>query len=142
MLVTPMLRCRQTAELLVPGAELVVVDGLQEMDFGHFEGRSYLDMAEDAEYQAWLDSNCEAPIPGGETKADFTARCCAAFASVLDADDAERLVFVVHGGTLMSVLSRFVEPAREYYSWSCSNGRGYRLRCDEQPLRLTLTEEC
>ena len=140
--ISPMLRCRQTAELLFPGAELTVVDGLQEMDFGHFEGRSYLDMAEDAEYQAWLDSNCEAPIPGGETKSDFTERCCAAFASVLAADKSDRLVFVVHGGTLMSVLSRYAEPAREYYRWSCSNGHGYRLCCDGQTLHLTLMEEC
>ena len=139
--ISPMLRCRQTAELLFPGAELIAVEGLREMDFGHFEGRSYLDMAEDAEYQAWLDSNCEAPIPGGETKADFMERCCAAFTSVLAADDAGRLVFVVHGGTLMSVLSRYAEPEREYYRWSCSNGRGYLLTCTDSPLHLTLTEE-
>lgn len=139
--ISPMLRCRQTAELLFPGAELIVVDDLREMDFGHFEGRSYLDMAEDAEYQAWLDSNCEAPIPGGETKEAFMDRCCAAFDAILAADKSERLVFVVHGGTLMSVLSRYAEPAREYYRWNCSNGRGYRLACTEAALHLTLTEE-
>ena len=139
--ISSLLRCRQTAEILFPGAEKIVVDDLREMDFGHFEGRSYLDMAEDAEYQAWLDSNCEAPIPGGETKEAFMDRCCAAFASVLAEDESERLVFVVHGGTLMSVLSRYAEPEREYYRWSCSNGHGYLLRCAEHPLHLTLTEE-
>ena len=139
--ISPMLRCRQTAELLFPGAELIVADDLREMDFGHFEGRSYLDMAEDAEYQAWVNSNCEAPIPGGETKEAFMDRCCAAFDTILAADKSERLVFVVHGGTLMSVLSRYAEPEREYYRWNCSNGRGYRLRCTEDPLHLTLTEE-
>ena len=139
--ISPMLRCRQTAELLFPGAELIAVEGLQEMDFGHFEGRSYLDMAEDAEYQAWLDSNCEAPIPGGETKADFTERCCAAFDSVLAADDADQLVFVIHGGTIMAVLSRFGTPARSYSEWSVSNGRGFRLRWEPESRTLLLLEE-
>ena len=111
------------------------------MDFGHFEGRSYLDMAEDAEYQAWLDSNCEAPIPGGETKSDFTERCCAAFDSVLAADDADRLVFVIHGGTIMAVLSRFGTPTRSYYEWSVSNGRGFRLRWEPESRTLLLLEE-
>ena len=34
LFVSPMLRCRQTAELLFPGQEQVVIDKLREMDFG------------------------------------------------------------------------------------------------------------
>ena len=139
--ISPMLRCRETAEILFPGAELIPVDGLREMDFGHFEGRSYLDMAKDAEYQAWLDSDCEAPIPGGESKSDFTERCCAAFARILAADDSDRLVFVVHGGTIMAVLSRFALPARDYYQWSVGNGHGFRLLWEPDSHVLRLTEE-
>ena len=139
--ISPMLRCRETAELLFPGSELISVDDLREMDFGHFEGRSYLDMAEDAEYRAWLDSNCEAPIPGGENKADFTDRCCAAFEAVLASDASDRLVFVVHGGTIMAVLSRFALPARSYYDWSVGNGHGFRLNWEPDRRTLQLLEE-
>ncbi len=38
--VTRRLRTRQTAELLFPGAEQVIVPGLEEMNFGIFEGKS------------------------------------------------------------------------------------------------------
>ena len=139
--ISPMLRCRETADVLFPGAKQVAVNDLREMDFGHFEGRSYLDMAEDAEYQTWLDSNCESPIPGGENKTDFTQRCCAAFEKILASDETDRLVFVVHGGTIMAVLSRFGEPARSYYEWSVGNGRGFRLRWMPDSQKLQLIEE-
>ena len=139
--ISPMLRCRETAEILFPGAQQTAVDALREMDFGHFEGRSYLDMAEDTEYQAWLDSDCEAPIPGGENKADFTDRCCAAFEKILAEDASDRLVFVVHGGTIMAVLSRFAEPARSYYDWSVGNGHGFRLRWEPGSRKLELIGE-
>lgn len=35
------------------------------------------------------------------------------------------LVFVVHGGTIMSVLSEFARPARGYFEWRIGNGEGY-----------------
>ena len=45
-------RTRQTAEVLFPDAELVPVDGLKEMCFGSFEGRNYIEMEHDPDYQA------------------------------------------------------------------------------------------
>ncbi len=44
-MITPLQRTRQTARMLFPDAELVVADGLKEMDFGVFEGRNYRDGA-------------------------------------------------------------------------------------------------
>ena len=139
--ISPMIRCRQTAEILFPGAELVVYDGLREMDFGHFEGRSAMDMTDDPEYRAWVDAFCEAPIPGGEMKEPFMDRCCSAFEEILASDRTDRLVFVVHGGTLMAVLSRFASPSREYYRWSPKNGHGFLLTREPGSMRLTLREE-
>ena len=139
--ISPMLRCRQTAELLFPGAQLCVYDALREMDFGHFEGRSAADMADDAEYRAWVDTFCEAPIPGGEAREPFMDRCCAAFEEIVAADPSDRLVFVVHGGTLMAVLSRYASPAREYYRWSPKNGHGFLLTREPGSLQLTLQKE-
>ena len=37
---SPLLRCRQTAQLLWPGVEQTVVDELRETDFGPFEGNT------------------------------------------------------------------------------------------------------
>jgi len=139
--VSPLLRCRQTAEILFPGARQIIVPGLREMNFGVFEARSYTDMENDPDYKAWLDSNCEAPIPGGEQKSGFSDRCCAAFEEILRTDGSPRLNFVVHGGTIMAVLAAYAAPKREYYRWGCGNGHGYRLRTVENGPYMELLEE-
>ena len=38
---SPMMRCRETAEILFPGQVLCVQEGLQETDFGDFEYKNY-----------------------------------------------------------------------------------------------------
>ena len=138
--ISPMLRCRQTAELLFPGAAFREVADLREMDFGVFEGRSFREMEQDADYNAWLASNCEAPIPGGEVKSGFTQRCCAAFDAVLKADPSPRLTFLVHGGSIMAILSRYGRPRRDYYDWAVDNGKGFLLEWDPEARVLELLE--
>jgi alpha-ribazole phosphatase len=107
-----MLRARQTARLCFPRAEVVPVPGLEEFDFGDFEGRCPDDMEDDAAYRAWVNSNCEAPCPGGEARSDFARRTCCALEDLVRAawSRGERLVVVVaHGGTIMAALDGFYD---------------------------------
>ena len=67
LFVSPMLRTRQTAELLFPQMPYTVVDGLAETDFGRFEGKSADELLGDPAYQAWVDAMCLTPIPEGES---------------------------------------------------------------------------
>lgn len=140
--VTPLQRTQQTAAILFPAAEQIVVDDLREMDFGDFEGRNYTEMEHDAAYRAWVDSGCLTPCPNGEGRAVFSQRVCAAFESVVR-QGAERgeetLTFVVHGGTVMAIMERFARPKQDYYSYSVKNGQGYRCRV-ETDGELTLTD--
>jgi len=71
---SPMLRCRQTADILYPEQTPVLIGEWKEMDFGIFEGRSADEMEDDAEYRKWVDSNCEGPIPEGESRTEFNTR--------------------------------------------------------------------
>ena len=139
--VTRLRRTRETAAILFPGAKQITVPGLREMDFGDFEGRSYLDMEHDAAYRAWVDSGCLSQIPNGECRADFLRRIGTSFRALLAADRSKRLSIVAHGGTLMAVCSLFVDPARDYFDWQPKNGGGYLLRTTAEPDRLELVEE-
>ena len=65
LFVSPLLRCRQSAELLFPGKAFAVADDLRECDFGRFEGKHYRELAADAAYQAWVDSGGTLPFPDG-----------------------------------------------------------------------------
>ena len=128
--ITPLCRTRQTAEVLFPTAKLVVVDGLKEMCFGSFEGRNFIEMEKDPEYQAWVQANCESSCPDGERKADFSDRICRTFAQLVDkalAAGEQRLVIPAHGGTQMAAMERFALPRRDYYDWCGPNAGGYVL---------------
>ena len=81
--VSPLRRAVETAALWFPEAEQIPVPELREMDFGSFEGYTWRELSGNAAYCAWVDSGCEAPVPGGEGKAIFCARVCAAFAAIL-----------------------------------------------------------
>lgn len=133
LFVSPMKRCRQTAELLYPGLSAVVVDDLRECNFGEFENKNYQDLAGNAAYQAWLDSNGESPFPGGESREEFAARCLRGFAAAVEqalAADVmpRRVALVVHGGTIMALLAACTDL--EYFQAMCSNGEGWRVRLD------------
>ena len=135
--VSPMRRCHETADILFPGVEHVVVPGLKEIDFGVFEQRSADDMKDDALYRAWVDSGCEDPIPEGENKEVFIERCSRAFSEVMKENrSGGPVVFVVHGGTIMAVLSRLGRPEKGYYDWYVKNGHGYACEWDGKLLHV------
>ena len=126
--VTPLRRTQETAAILFPNAAQTVIPDLREMDFGDFEGRSAADMAEDADYRAWVEAWCVPPCPGGESKDGFAARVVPAFAEAVYTSEragADRAVFVVHGGTIMAILATLARPERAFYEWHTKNCRGY-----------------
>ena len=128
--ITPLCRPRQTAEVLFPSAKLVVVDGLKEMCFGSFEGRNFIEMEKDPEYQAWVQANCESSCPDGERKQDFSDRICRTFSALVDkalAEGKDRLVILAHGGTQMAAMERYAVPHRDYYAWCAPNAGGFVL---------------
>ena len=83
LFVSPMERCRETAELLFGDCEQYVIPEFREMDFGLFEGKNYQDLQGNARYQAWIDSNGTLPFPEGESREDFLARCKQGFEVML-----------------------------------------------------------
>ena len=126
LICSPMKRCIQTAEILFPSAEPLIYNELCECDFGDFEGKNYKELSDVPAYQLWIDSGGTLPFPNGEDPEDFKKRCCAEFLrAVGENSSADTLTFVVHGGTIMSVMEKFALPHKGYYSWQCANGCGF-----------------
>jgi alpha-ribazole phosphatase len=137
LFVSPLLRCRQSAEILFPGMEMQVIPDLAEFDFGIFENKNYQELSGSMEYQAWVDSFCEAPVPGGESMASFKTRILRGFDQVIEicrdlggiSSDLS-IALVVHGGTIMSLMEAYAEEKRGYYDWHVANGEGYSVDLD------------
>ena len=133
--VSPMIRCRDTADLLFPEQRKVPWDGLQETDFGDFEYKNYEELKDNPLYQAWIDSNGQMLIPNGESGTDFRKRCCAAYERcVAEAREKglEKIAIVCHGGTIMSVMERYGVPKKSFYEWQAANGCGILTETTEE----------
>lgn len=124
--VSPMCRCRQTAELLFPKVDQKEIADFREMDFGVFEYKNYQELATDARYQAFIDSGGQTDFPEAEPQELFRERVRCAFAECM-AELAEETagVFVVHGGTIMAILDAYAWPHRSYFEWQIPTGAGY-----------------
>lgn len=139
LFVSPMLRCRETAALCFPHLTPTPVEEFRECDFGVFEGKNFQDLEQDPRYRAWVEGNCAGPIPEGEHPDAFMARCRAAFAPLLEHPAPGRTALVVHGGTIMAILSAFARPERPYFDYHVSNGGGYL--CTEENGLLRIVEQ-
>ena len=146
--VSPLRRARESAALCFPCAQLVEVPGLEEFDFGVFEGRSAVEMADDQAYRAWVESGCVHTCPGGDSRAGFVVRVCDAFERLVDGASRrgeQELVVVAHGGTIMALLSAFADACLEgvagfdnYFCWQVGPAEGYvaTVRSDGTILRI------
>ncbi len=131
---SPMLRCRETAELLYKRTPDLVCEKLKETDFGSFEGKNYEELKDDPQYQQWLESNGTMPFPEGESHLEFLKRSREGFEIVVEdliKKGCNQAVFVVHGGTIMAILSGYSDSESEFYDWQIENGNGYRAYLDE-----------
>ena len=140
--VSPLRRAKQTAAVLFPEAELVEVPDFREMDFGAFEGRNYQEMEDDPAYRLWVEGGCVAQTPGGESRAAFSDRVCAAFAPLVEAAlDAGKpqLVILAHGGTQMAALERYALPRQDYFDWCAPPAGGFVLETDVSTWRTAQT---
>ncbi|HEX6640814.1 MAG TPA: histidine phosphatase family protein [Thermoanaerobaculia bacterium] len=93
---SPLGRALATAEAIAAatGLEIRQLPELREMNYGGWEGRSFLDVRRDDEeiYQRWIADE-EATCPAGESHADVRRRLEHAFARI----NSDRPVVVTHG---------------------------------------------
>jgi alpha-ribazole phosphatase len=112
---SPRLRARETADSIAAarGLELVIDDGLRELDFGALEGRTYDEIAasEPELYQAWMQTPTQVRFPGGESFADLKARAIVALDRIRGAH--ETAVVVTHGGVLRAGVAAWLSMPDE-----------------------------
>lgn len=130
---SPMLRCRQTAEILFPDMRYQCIPEWTEIDFGLFEGKNHCELNGNQRYQQWIDSNGTLPFPGGEGRREFIERMLRGFARLLShirepgnagaEPAAENITAIVHGGTIMALCSVFF--GGDYYDYQVGCGQGF-----------------
>ena len=143
---SPMKRCVQTAEILFR-RKPVLIPEWKEMDFGQFEGKNYEELKDNPDYQKWIDSKWNTAISRWRAKRAVYQRSMEGFDWMMsdiliksekntriqngtETQDLKNnceteipVVAVVHGGTIMAVLSSLT--GGEYFDFQVKNGEGY-----------------
>ncbi len=126
---SPMLRCRQTANILYPAKDIQLVDKLREIDFGEFEGKTANELEANPAYADWAAGRISA-APGGEDNTEFAKRLCVGLNEIVRdmmASNAEHAAVIMHGGAIMMLLASCAVPRKSMVEWTCPAGSGFSL---------------
>ena len=126
---SPMLRCRQTANILYPHKELCIVDNMREIDFGTFEGKTANELESNPAYMDWAAGKISA-APNGEDNTEFAKRLALGLNEIVRdmmKEGIEHSAVIMHGGAIMMLLASCAVPRRRMVEWTCSAGGGYSI---------------
>ena len=117
-----MKRTNETLRILFGDVPYQADPRFREVDFGIFEMRSYEELKDTPEYQAWLTGDNEVNIPPkGESGAQMKKRVLEAFSEI-----QEDTCIITHGGVIAAIMeSLFPEEGKNRYQWQPKNGRGW-----------------
>lgn len=127
---SPLTRCLETADIIYPDRQLMIVDELSEMDFGDFENKKQSDIAQLPEYVQWIKGGVDACPPNGEKFGDFTLRCISGLDVVFSdmmAKDVTRAAVVTHGGVITNLLAGYGLPKGKPADFMCGPGEGFEI---------------
>ena len=121
---SPLKRCIQTAKLIYPGKEPVIMADLREYDFGQFEGCTAEELKDLDTFKLWLSGKePDTPVPFGESQNEFGKRICDCFVKIVEGiikSGTNSTAVIPHGG----------------HEWLTPNGCGYTLRVDASVWRM------
>lgn len=137
VLVSPLLRARQTADILFPGVRQIGIEDLREIGFGEFEGKTVAQLQNDPAYRDWLNPERRLTPPGGESGDAFARRAGEVLRKICEfliRSGTPEAAVVTHGGLLMTALAIHAIPRRPPEQWACDPGCGFTVQTDAASL--------
>lgn len=135
---SPLKRCKQTAELLFPENETVIIPELKEFNFGDWDGKTYEELKDDVMYQKWLSDPSKEKTPRGESLAEFESRILKGWEKVLKYIVEYRyskVAIMTHGGVIRQLLTKLSEWPHSFFEWDVPCGSGYKLTWTKDKIR-------
>lgn len=125
ILSSPLQRCRQTTELLLPGRKVDYDEALREINFGRWEGGTFSQIVEsDPELvEQWATGGVHFCFPDGERLGAFQARVAAIGERLIQAQEQTILV-VTHGGVIRTLICSLLNLSpSDYLLFQVETGR-------------------
>ena len=128
---SPLKRCTQTAKILYPENNPIVIDGLIEYNFGEFENKTAEELEKSPVFPKWLAGEPGVQPPFGESNEDFENRVRDTFEKIADGllkTGITSAAIVTHGGVIMAILSAYGIPELPMHEWMAPSGCGFTVK--------------
>lgn len=128
---SPLKRAKDSADIMFPKNNKLVIDEFIEYNFGEFEECTAEDLKDNEDFKNWLHGDINARPPFGESNAEFVHRVCNAFEKVVNSlisTGTQTSAIVTHAGVIMTILSCYGLPEAPMAHWQMDAGYGYKLR--------------
>lgn len=128
-----LLRTEQTIDIIYGDVHRNAIPYIAEYKFGSFEMKSYEELKDREDYQAWItDETGDYQCPRGESKKQFEKRVTEGFTRILNIINFENCsaVAACHGGVVACIMEYLYPNAQNFYEWQPEPGHGYTLVYD------------
>ena len=129
--VSPLKRAMQSADIMFPKNNKIVIDNFIEYNFGEFEEHTAEELKDNEDFKKWFRGDMYVAPPFGESNAEFVQRICDSFEKVINgciAEGTENIAIVTHAGVIMTILACYGLPEAPMAHWQMDAGYGYKLR--------------
>ena len=136
---SPMLRCRQSCEILFEHHSVKYSEDLREIDFGRWEKMTFQEIVgkDPLLVDSWSKWSLDFCFPEGECLCDFVTRVNGFGAKIKEAVETD-IVIVAHGGVIRNLLCYFLnlDPSH-YLLFDIQKGRYTTLNLFDEGAVLT-----
>jgi len=110
---SPLLRCRQTCDILFPDRQVIAMDDLKELNFGDFDGKTVDELIDRDDYKHWLKGGLDNAPPNGESIQELVVRSYNALTRIIVNmmdEEFSHCAIVTHSGVIKNILTCFGLP--------------------------------
>lgn len=114
---SPVQRAQETAAALAKalGIDVQVEPALDELDFGDWSGRAFVELESDPRWSTWNETRSTAAAPHGESMADAQARAWAHVAQVAAASSGKTVAMVSHCDIIRALVAHVLGLSLDHY---------------------------
>lgn len=118
VMTSPRQRTRQTAAAIAAanGCEVVSSLAIDELDFGRWSGRTFTQLADDADWRRWNEHRGSAATPSGERMADVQTRVLYQLRRLRQAFPGRAIAIVTHAEVIRAALLHWLDAPIDGYS--------------------------
>ncbi|MEW9855374.1 histidine phosphatase family protein [Novosphingobium sp. M1R2S20] len=115
---SPVQRAQETAQALQSehsGVPFLIADELDELDFGDWSGRAFVELASDPRWESWNQSRSTTAAPNGESMAQAQERAWSHIERTARANPGATIAMVTHCDVIRAVIAGVLGLSLDYY---------------------------